>query len=427
MTASPTTAAAQAARAPAPAPSGPFDLERIRAEFPILSRPVRGKRLVFLDTAASAQAPRAVIDAVRRYREEQHANVHRGVHYLSEVATAEYEAARVKIARFLGAADAHEVIFTRGTTEALNLATWTLGKTLVGAGDEVLVSAMEHHSNIVPWHLLCQEKGAKLVVAPMDDRGALQLDELERRLSPRTKVVAVAHVSNALGTVNPVAEISALAHARGIPVEVDGAQGLPHWPVDVRALGCDFYAFSGHKAYGPTGIGALWGKMEWLDRLPPWQGGGDMILSVAWDKIVFNKPPFRFEAGTPNMEGAIGLGAALDWMEAVGRDRIAAHEQELLAYGTGLLSSIPGVRLVGTAPHKAGVLSFVMDDVHPHDVGTILDREGIAIRTGHHCAQPVMARFGIPATARASLGVYNGRDDLDALARGIEKVKAVFG
>jgi cysteine desulfurase/selenocysteine lyase len=417
--------AAEQATPPAPRPAA-LDLERIRAEFPILSRPVRGKRLVFLDTAASAQAPRAVIDTVRRYREEQHANVHRGVHYLSEVATAEYEAARVKIARFLNAPNAHEVIFTKGTTEGLNLAANTLGKLLVGAGDEVLVSAMEHHSNIVPWHMLCAEKGAKLVVAPMDDRGALQLDELERRISPRTKVIAVVHVSNALGTVNPIAEITALARARGIPVVVDGAQALPHAPVDVQALGCDFYAFSGHKVYGPTGIGALWGKTEWLERIPPWQGGGDMILSVAWDRIVYNKPPFKFEAGTPNMEGAVGLGAALDWVEGVGRASIAAHEAELLAYGTERLSGVKGLRLVGTAPRKAGVLSFVLDDVHPHDIGTILDREGIAIRTGHHCAQPVMSRLGVPATARASLGVYNGRDDLDALVAGIEKVRALF-
>jgi cysteine desulfurase/selenocysteine lyase len=417
--------AAEQATTPASRPPA-LDLERIRAEFPILARPVRGKRLVFLDTAASAQAPRAVIDTVRRYREEQHANVHRGVHYLSEVATAEYEAARVKIARFINAPNAHEVIFTKGTTEGLNLAANTLGKLLVGAGDEVLVSAMEHHSNIVPWHMLCAEKGAKLVVAPMDDRGALELDELERRISPRTKVIAVVHVSNALGTVNPIAEITALARPRGIPVVVDGAQALPHASVDVQALGCDFYAFSGHKVYGPTGIGALWGKAEWLERIPPWQGGGDMILSVAWDRIVYNKPPFKFEAGTPNMEGAVGLGAALDWVEGVGRASIAAHEAELLAYGTERLSAVKGLRLVGTAPRKAGVLSFVLDDVHPHDIGTILDREGIAIRTGHHCAQPVMSRLGVPATARASLGVYNGRDDLDALAAGIEKVRALF-
>jgi cysteine desulfurase/selenocysteine lyase len=403
-----------------------LDVERIRAEFPILLRPVRGKRLVFLDTAASAQAPRVVLDAVRRYREEQHANVHRGVHYLSEVATAEYEAARVKIARFLNAPSAHEVIFTRGTTEGLNLVTWTLGKLLVGAGDEVLVTAMEHHSNIVPWHMLCAEKGAKLVVAPMDDRGALLLDELERRISPRTRVISVAHVSNALGTVNPVAEIAALARARGIPLVVDGAQALPHAPVDVQALGCDFYAFSGHKVYGPTGIGGLWGRSEWLERIPPWQGGGDMILSVAWDRIVFNKPPFKFEAGTPNMEGAVGLAAALDWVTDLGRERIAAHEAALLAYGTERMSRIPGLRLIGTAPRKAGVLSFVMEDIHPHDIGTILDREGIAVRTGQHCAQPVMSRLGIPATARASLGVYNGRDDIDALVAGLEKVRALF-
>jgi cysteine desulfurase/selenocysteine lyase len=412
---------------PAARHGAPFDPEKVRAEFPILARPVHGKQLVYLDSAASTQKPRAVIDAIVRYYEQENANVHRGVHYLSELATAQYEAARVTVKRFLGAADAHEVIFTRGTTEALNLVAFTFGAERLGPGDEVLVTAMEHHSDIVPWQMICKQKGARLLVAPIDDRGVLLLDELDRRIGPRTKVVAAAHVSNALGTVNPVKQICELAHAKGVPVVVDGAQAAPHGPVDVQDLGCDFYAFSGHKTYGPTGIGVLWGKREHLEAMPPWQGGGDMILSVAWDKTVYNKVPYKFEAGTPDMAGAIGLAAALQWIEALGRDAIHAHEADLLAYGTARLSEVPGLRLVGTAPEKAAVLSFLLEDVHPHDIGTILDREGIAIRTGHHCAQPLMARFGIPATARASLGVYNTRSDLDALVSGLGKVKAIFG
>jgi cysteine desulfurase/selenocysteine lyase len=404
----------------------PFDVERVRCDFPILARPVRGRQLVYLDSAATTQKPRQVTEAMVRYFDQENANVHRGVHYLSERATAAYEGARERVQRFLGAADPREVVFVRGTTEAINLVASTFGKQRVGAGDEVLITAMEHHSNIVPWQMLCAEKGANLVVAPIDDRGVLVLDELEARIGPRTKLLAVTHVSNALGTVNPVRRICELARARGVPVVVDGAQGCAHRPVNVRELGCDFYAFSGHKMYGPTGIGALWGKAEHLEAMPPWQGGGDMILSVTFEKTVYNRIPYKFEAGTPNMAGAVGLGAAIDWLEALPRDAALAHEDEVLAYGTEQLARIPGLRLVGTAPDKTGVLSFVMDDVHPHDIGTVLDRDGIAIRTGHHCAQPLMQRFGIPATARASLGIYNTRGEIDALVAGLEKVRRMF-
>jgi cysteine desulfurase / selenocysteine lyase len=405
---------------------GAFDVERVRHEFPILARAVREKRLVYLDSAATTQKPRAVVDAMARFFDQENANVHRGVHFLSERATEAYEGAREKVRRFLQAKDASEVVFVRGTTEALNLVARSFGRSRVGEGDEVLITWMEHHSNIVPWQMLCEERGAKLVVAPIDDRGVLLLDELEKRFSPRTKIVAVAHVSNALGTVNPVKEIVRMAHARGVPVVVDGAQGAPHLPVDVQDLGCDFYAFSGHKLYGPTGIGVLWGKAEHLEAMPPWQGGGDMILSVSFEKTVYNHIPHKFEAGTPNMAGAVGLGAAIDWLEALDPKAVLAHEEDLLGYGTERLLSVPGVKIIGTAPHKAGVLSFVMEDVHPHDVGTVLDREGIAVRTGHHCAQPVMQRFGIPATARASFGLYNTRTEIDALAAGLEKVRRMF-
>ncbi len=404
----------------------PFDGERVRADFPILSQRIRGKPLVYLDSAATAQKPRAVIDALTRFYVEDNANVHRGVHALSERATEAYEGARAKVARFLGAASPAEIVFVRGTTEAVNLVARTFGRTRVGAGDEVLVTGMEHHSNIVPWQMLCEEQGARLVVAPVDDRGELPLGELEARLSPRTKVLAVTHVSNALGTVNPIAEISAIARRRGVPVVVDGAQGAPHLPVDVRALGCDFYAFSGHKLFGPTGIGVLWGRPEHLEAMPPWQGGGDMILSVTFEKTIYNRVPHKFEAGTPDMAGAVGLGAAIDWLAGIDREGAASHERDLLAYGTEALSRVPGLRLVGTAREKAGVLSFVLDDVHPHDVGTVLDREGVAIRTGHHCAQPLMQRFGVPATARASLALYNTREDVDALVRGLARVREIF-
>jgi len=405
----------------------PFDVERIRREFPILAQEVRGRPLVYLDSAASAQKPRAVIDAVSRYYEQDHANVHRGVHLLSERATKAYEGAREKVRRFLGAADAREVIFVRGTTEALNLVAQTFGRQRVGAGDEILLTEMEHHSNIVPWQMLAQERGARVVAAPVDDAGALRLDELERRIGPRTRVLAITHVSNALGTVNPIREICAMAHARGVPVVVDGAQGVHHRRVNVAELGCDFYAFSGHKAYAPTGIGVLWGRRELLDAMPPWQGGGDMILSVAFDKTVYNEIPYKFEAGTPDISGAVGLGAAIDWLSSIDFDGALAHEHDVLRHGTELLARIPGVRLVGTAPDKEAVLSFLLGDVHPHDVGTVLDREGVAIRTGHHCAQPLMQRYGLAATARASLGLYSTHAEMEALAAAVEKTRRMFG
>ena len=404
----------------------PFDVERVRRDFPILRQKVRGKPLVYLDSAATAHKPQAVVDAVTRFYLEDNSNVHRGVHALSERATAAYETARAKVAGFIGAADPREVIFLRGTTEAVNLVAQTFGRARVGAGDEVLVTEMEHHSNIVPWQMLCQEKGATLRVAPVDDRGDLVVEELERLLGPRTRLLAMAHVSNALGTVNPVKRVVELAHARGVPVLVDGAQAVPHLPVDVADLGCDFYALSGHKVFGPTGVGVLWGKAEHLEGMPPWQGGGDMILSVSFERTVFNHIPHKFEAGTPHMAGAVGLGAAVDWLQAQDRAGAEAHERSLLAYGTARLLEIPGLRLVGTAREKAGVLSFVLDDVHPHDIGTVLDREGVAIRTGHHCAQPVLQRFGLQATARASLALYNTREEIDALVRGLARVKEMF-
>jgi len=406
--------------------AGGFDVERIRAEFPILSESVRGKPLVYLDSAATAQKPRAVIDAEARFYERDNANVHRGVHLLAERATDAYDRARAAVARFVGARDPGEIVFVRGATEALNLVAQTFGRSRLGPGDEVLITEMEHHSNIVPWQMVCREKGARLVVAPVDDRGVLVLDELARRIGPRTRLLSVTHVSNALGTVNPIAEIVAMAHARGVPVVVDGAQGVPHLPVDVLELGCDFYAFSGHKLYGPTGIGALYGKAEHLEAMPPWQGGGDMISSVTFEETLYARPPSRFEAGTPNVAGAVGLGAAIAWLEGLDRGAARAHEHDLLLYGTEALARIHGLRLVGTAPERAGVLSFVLDDVHPHDIGTILDREGVAIRAGHHCAQPLMKRFGVPATARASLALYNTRREIDALVEGLHKVRKMF-
>ncbi len=404
----------------------PFDVERVRREFPILRQQVHGKPLAYLDNAATAHKPQAVVDAVSAFYLRDNANAHRGVHALSERATAAYEGARAKVAGFIGASSPREVIFVRGTTEALNLAAWTFGRVRVGRGDEVLVTEMEHHSNIVPWQMLCREKGAQLRAAPVDERGELDLDGLEHRLGPRTRLLAVAHVSNALGTVNPIRRIVEMAHARGVPVVVDGAQAVPHLPVDVGELGCDFYAFSGHKVFGPTGIGVLWGKAEHLEAMPPWQGGGDMILSVRFDETVFAQVPHRFEAGTPHLAGAVGLGAALDWFQALDRAGAEAHEQDLLAYGTARLQEIPGLRLVGTARTKAGVLSFVFDEVHPHDIGTVLDHEGVAIRTGHLCAQPVLQRFGLEATARASLALYNTRGEIDALLRGLHRVREMF-
>ncbi len=403
-----------------------FDVERIRRDFPILQTKVHGHPLVYLDNAATSQKPQAVIDALVRYYEGENANIHRGVHYLSELATAEFEKARETVRAFVNAARSSEIIFTRGTTEAINLIAQTYGKANVGAGDEVLITAMEHHSNIVPWQMLCEEKGAKLRVAPINDQGELMFTEFEKLIGPKTKVVAVGHVSNALGTINPLQQMIAAAHARGAIVVVDGAQAVPHLKVDVQALDADFYTFSGHKMYGPTGIGVLYGKQALLEAMPPWQGGGDMISSVTFEKTTYNKVPHKFEAGTPDMAGVAGLKAAIEYMNGIGIEKIAAHEHELLEYATEVIGAIEGVRLIGTAREKAGVLSFVLDEVHPHDIGTILDQQGIAVRTGHHCAQPVMERFQIPATVRASFAAYNTKGEVDALARGIRKVREVF-
>lgn len=404
-----------------------FDVQKIRADFPILKEKARGHKLVYLDNAATSQKPKAVIDAIVGYYEHDNANIHRGVHYLSEKATEDFESARKAVQRFINAKQPNEIIFVRSATEAINLVAQTYGRVHVGDGDEVLITAMEHHSDIVPWQLLCQEKQAKLRVAPINERGELILEEFERLLGPRTKMVAVGHVSNALGTINPLKQMIALAHLKSIPVVVDGAQAAPHLRIDVQDLDCDFYAISGHKMYGPTGIGILYGKMALLEAMPPYQGGGDMISSVTFEKTTYNRVPHKFEAGTPDMSGAVGLHAAIDYLNRLGMDKIAAYEHDLLAYATQKLSAIPGVRLIGTAKDKASVLSFVIEGVHPHDIGTILDQEGIAIRTGHHCAQPVMERFGIDATARASLGLYNTRDEIDTLVHGIQKVKEVFG
>ena len=407
-------------------PDAPYDVERVRKDFPILQRSMRGQPLVYLDTANTAQKPQAVIDAISGFYSRHYANIHRAVYELSETATRMHDEAREKVRRLLGAAEAREIVFTRNATEAINLVAASWGRTHLGAGDEVLITAMEHHADIVPWQQLCLERGARLRVAPIDDRGELLLEELEALLTPRTKLVAVVHVSNALGTVNPVETIVQLAHARGVPVLVDGAQTVPRLPVDVRALDCDFFVFSGHKLYGPSGIGVLYGKAGLLEAMPPYQTGGDMILSVSFEKTVFNKIPHKFEAGTPDLAGAVGLGAAIDYVTALGLDRIARHEDRVLEHGTALLREIPEVRLVGTAARKAGVLSFVVDGVHPHDVGTILDQEGIAVRAGHHCAQPVMERFGLPATVRASLGLYNTHEDVERLAAGLRRVVEIF-
>ena len=403
-----------------------FDPERARADFPILHQKVRGKPLVYLDNAATTQKPREVIDAMTRYYEEYNANVHRGVHVLSERATKAHDEARRSVARFLRAPDPHEVIFVRGTTEAVNLVAQTFGRLRVGPGDEVLVTGLEHHSNIVPWQMLCAEEGAKLSVVPVSDAGDLDLEAMERLLGPRTRLLAVAQVSNALGTVNPIRQITALAHAKGVPVLVDGAQGVAHLGFDVAASGADFYAFSGHKMYGPMGIGVLWGRRELLEEMPPWQGGGDMILSVTFEKTIYNALPYKFEAGTPAVAEAVGLGAAIAYLERQGLEAVAAHERDVLAYAVEELRKIPDVRLVGTPAERAGVISFLVGDVHPHDVGTVLDGQGVAIRAGHHCAQPLMRRYGIAATARASIALYNTREDVDALVRAIHAVREVF-
>ena len=407
--------------------STPFDVESVRKDFPALHQQVHGKPLVYLDNAASAQVPQAVIDAISKYYAHDRANVHRGVHELSQRATDDYENARVEIQRFIGAADHREIIYTRGATESINLVAQSFVRPRLKAGDEIVISAMEHHSNIVPWQMLRDEYGAKLRVAPINDDGELMFAEFEKLLNERTKLVSVNHVSNALGTVNPVREIIASAHGRNIPVLLDGAQAIPHMRVDVRELDCDFYAFSGHKLFGPNGVGILYGKRELLEAMPPYQGGGDMISSVTFEKTIYNELPYKFEAGTPNVSGAIGLGAAVRYVNGIGMDRIAAYEKELLGYATQQVSAIPGVRLIGTAKEKASVVSFVVEGVHPHDVGTVLDREGVAVRAGHHCAQPVMQRFHVPATGRASLAFYNTRAEIDALVDAIRKVKEIFG
>ena len=410
----------------ASASQGTLDVARIRADFPILQRQVNGRPLVYLDNAATTQKPRAVIDRLVRYYSDENANIHRGVHTLSVDATDAYDAARERVRRFLNAADTREIVFVRGATEAINLVARTFGASQIGAGDEVVISEMEHHSNIVPWQMLCAEHGAALRVVPITDAGELRLDVFERVLGPRTRLVALTHVSNALGTVNPVEQIVRLAHDRGIPVLIDGAQAVAHMAVDVQALGCDFYAFSGHKVFGPTGIGVLYGRLPLLEEMPPYQGGGDMIRSVTFDKTIYNDVPYRFEAGTQHIAGVVGLAAAIDYLCGLGFDRVAAYEHDLLADGTEALSSIPGLRLTGTASRKAGVMSFVMNEVHPHDIGTILDRSGVAIRAGHHCCQPLMARLGVPATARASLALYYTREEIDSLVGALRKVREVF-
>jgi len=403
-----------------------YNVAKIRKDFPILKEKVHGKPLVYLDNAATTQKPLVVIETIDRFYSEYNSNIHRGLHLLSEKATAAYEAVRVTAQKFLNAADSKEIIFTRGTTEGINLVAQTWGRKNVKAGDEIIVSTMEHHSNIVPWQILCEEKGARLKVAPINDLGELILDELKGLFTDKTKLLSITHVSNALGTVNPIAEIIQYAHDRGVKVLVDGAQAVPHLSVDVRALDCDFYVLSGHKIYGPTGIGILYGKYALLDEMPPYQGGGDMIASVTFEKTLYKKPPYKFEAGTPHIAGVIGLGAALAYVSKIGLSHIAAHEHDLLMYGTKKLMELPGLQMIGQARFKAGVLSFTLGEIHPHDIGTILDRQGVAIRAGHHCAQPVMDRFQIPATARASLGLYNTREEIDALVKAVRKVQEVF-
>ena len=403
-----------------------FNVALIREDFPILKQTVNGKPLVYLDNAATSQKPQSVIDALVSYYTTENSNVHRGVHTLSQLATDDYEGARSKIRQFINASDDREIIFVRGSTEGINLVAHSFGRQHIHEGDEIVISTMEHHSNIVPWQILCEERGARLRVVPINDAGELLLDEYERLLGPRTKLVSISHVSNALGTVNPAKQIVDIAHSRGIPVLLDGAQAVPHSCVDVRDLDCDFYVFSGHKVCGPTGIGVLYGKADLLEAMPPYQGGGEMIKSVTFEKTLYNTLPHKFEAGTPNIAGSIGLGAAIDYVSALGMDRISAYEHQLLEYGTECLEGLSNVRLIGTAREKSAILSFVMEGVHPHDIGTILDSEGVAVRTGHHCAQPVMDRFGIPATTRASLAFYNTKEDIDALVKAIDRVSEVF-
>ena len=412
-----------------PAKHGPvpaYDLQRVRRDFPILARTVHGKPLVYLDNAATSQKPQVVLDRISQYYRGENANIHRGVHFLSERATSEYELARVKTKLLLNAKDAHEIIFTRGTTDSINVVASSYGRMAFSPGDEIIISHMEHHSNIVPWQFICEQTGAKLRVVPITDEGELRMDKFEELLGPRTKLVSIVHVSNSLGTINPVKRIVDMAHRQGAKVLLDGAQAVPHLTVDVEALDCDFYAFSGHKLYGPTGIGVLYGKAELLEAMPPYQGGGDMIRAVTFEKTTYNDLPYKFEAGTPNIEGVIGLGEAIDYVNSIGLDAIAAHEANLLAYATPLVREIPGLRLIGEAREKSGILSFVLEKAHPHDIGTILDGEGVAIRTGHHCTQPLMDRMCIPATARASFGLYNSMEEIDILVRGIHRVNEVF-
>lgn len=420
------TAALQQLAAPVEGRKRPFDVAALRADFPILAQQIHGHPLVFLDNAASSQRPRQVIEEMARFERSDYANIHRGVHELSQRATHAYEAARDKVQRFINAGDRKEIIFVRGTTEAINLVASSFARPSLHLGDEVILTTMEHHSNIVPWQMVCRERAAVLRVAPIDDRGDLEIDKLEKLFTPRTRLLTLAHVSNALGTVNPVREIIALAHQRGVPVLLDGAQAVPHMRVDVRDLDVDFYAFSSHKMFGPTGVGVLYGKQSLLDAMPPYQGGGDMISVVTFEKTFYNSLPAKFEAGTPNITGVVGLGAAIDYLEALDWQAATAHELDLLRYGTELLGELPGVTIVGTARDKASVLSFLVEGIHPHDVGTILDRYGVAVRAGHHCAQPVMQRFAVPATTRASFAFYNTRAEVEALAHGVRKVIEVF-
>ncbi len=403
-----------------------LEVDRIRKDFPILKQQIHGKPLVYLDNAATTQKPRAVIEAISRYYELENSNIHRGVHFLSELASRHYEEARSKVKRFLNAAHEHEIVFVRGTTEGINLVAQSYGRKFIKPKDEIILTGMEHHSNIVPWQILCEQIGARLRVVPINEKGELLLDEYAKLLNERTGLVSVVHVSNVLGTINPIRQMIKLAHQWNVPVLVDGAQAVPHLKVDVQELDCDFYVFSGHKLYGPTGIGALYGKAKFLEAMPPYQGGGDMIRAVTFEKTLYNTIPFKFEAGTPHIAGGIGLGTAIDYVSGIGLDKIRDYEEELLHYATDALSNIKGVNIIGTAKEKAAVLSFVMDGVHPHDIGTILDHEGVAIRTGHHCAQPVMQHFGIPASARVSMTFYNTKHELDVMTQGVQKVRKMF-
>ncbi len=407
-------------------PVKPFDIDKVREDFPVLKQVVNNHPLVYLDNGATTQKPRQVIEVLDQYYREYNSNIHRGVHSLSEKATGEYEAARNKIKKFINAASLQEVILTSGTTASINLVAQTYGRANLKPGDEILITEMEHHSNIVPWQIVCEQTGASLKVVPINDRGELIMEEFQAMLNDRTRLVAVVHISNALGTINPVKDIIELAHAKEIPVLLDGAQAVLHCPVDVQALDCDFYCFSAHKLFGPTGTGVLYGKKTLLEAMPPWQGGGDMILTVRFDETTYNDLPYKFEAGTPHIAGVIGTGAAIDYVSEIGMENIAHYEADLLAYGTEALSAIEGLKMVGTADNKAGIMSFVMDGIHPHDIGTILDQHGVAIRTGHHCAMPVMERYSIPATARASLALYNTRDDIDALVEALQNARKVF-